>query len=115
MAITPDRFGPCIELKGSLPSKVAAISPFIDRLMLLLRRCGCVAEGESDRAKASRCQRAGWDGGVLTERPAQLLQLHLDRIAEILKRDQINIARRTVAKYRQDLGILPSARRKYAS
>jgi RNA polymerase sigma-54 factor len=36
-------------------------------------------------------------------------------IAEILKRDQINIARRTVAKYRQALGILPSARRKYAS
>jgi RNA polymerase sigma-54 factor len=33
-------------------------------------------------------------------------------IAEILRRDQINIARRTVAKYRQALGILPSARRK---
>jgi RNA polymerase sigma-54 factor len=36
-------------------------------------------------------------------------------IAEILGRDQINIARRTVAKYRQALGILPSARRRYAS
>ena len=33
-------------------------------------------------------------------------------LAEILRRDQINIARRTVAKYRQALGILPSARRK---
>jgi RNA polymerase sigma-54 factor len=33
-------------------------------------------------------------------------------IAEVLRRDQINIARRTVAKYRQALGILPSARRK---
>lgn len=33
-------------------------------------------------------------------------------IAEILRGDQINIARRTVAKYRQALGILPSARRK---
>jgi RNA polymerase sigma-54 factor len=33
-------------------------------------------------------------------------------IAEILRKDQINIARRTVAKYRQALGILPSSRRK---
>ena len=33
-------------------------------------------------------------------------------IAEILRRDNINIARRTVAKYRQALGILPSASRK---
>jgi RNA polymerase sigma-54 factor len=33
-------------------------------------------------------------------------------IADILHRDQINIARRTVAKYRQALGILPSSRRK---
>ena len=33
-------------------------------------------------------------------------------IAEMLRRDQINIARRTVAKYRQALGILPSARRR---
>jgi RNA polymerase sigma-54 factor len=34
-------------------------------------------------------------------------------IAESLRRDQVNIARRTVAKYRQALGILPSARRKH--
>jgi len=33
-------------------------------------------------------------------------------IADILRADQINIARRTVAKYRQALGILPSSRRK---
>ena len=33
-------------------------------------------------------------------------------IAEILRAKQINIARRTVAKYRQALGILPSANRK---
>ena len=33
-------------------------------------------------------------------------------IAEILRQAEINIARRTVAKYRQALGILPSARRK---
>ncbi len=34
-------------------------------------------------------------------------------IAESLRRSQVNIARRTVAKYRQALGILPSARRKH--
>jgi len=33
-------------------------------------------------------------------------------IADILRKDQIDIARRTVAKYRQALGILPSGRRK---
>ncbi|MGH7934790.1 MAG: RNA polymerase factor sigma-54 [Candidatus Binataceae bacterium] len=33
-------------------------------------------------------------------------------IADILHKDQINIARRTVAKYRQALGILPSSRRR---
>jgi serine/threonine-protein kinase RsbW len=40
--------GPCLELERSLPSKVAAISPFVDRLMLLFRTCGCVSEGESE-------------------------------------------------------------------
>ena len=40
--------GPCIELERSLPSEVAAISPFVDRLMLLFRKCGCVSEGESE-------------------------------------------------------------------
>ena len=30
-----------------MPSEVAAISPFVDRLMLLFRKCGCVSEGES--------------------------------------------------------------------
>jgi len=39
--------GPRIELQRSLPSKVAAISPFVDKLMLLIRKCGCVSEGES--------------------------------------------------------------------
>jgi serine/threonine-protein kinase RsbW len=40
--------GPCLELERSLPSKVAAISPFVDKLMRLIRKCGCAAEGESD-------------------------------------------------------------------
>ena len=43
-----DHQGPCIELKRSLPSEVAAISPFVDSLMLLFRKCGCVSEGESE-------------------------------------------------------------------
>src|SRR5580693_4316905 len=40
--------GPCLELERSLPSRVAAISPFVDRLMLLFRKCGCVSESESE-------------------------------------------------------------------
>ena len=34
------------------------------------------------------------------------------KIAEMLLKDNINIARRTVAKYREMLGILPSSKRK---
>jgi serine/threonine-protein kinase RsbW len=43
-----NRGGPCLELERSLPSRVAAISPFVDSLMLLFRKCGCVSEGESE-------------------------------------------------------------------
>jgi serine/threonine-protein kinase RsbW len=39
---------PHIALECSLPSEVTAISPFVDKLMLLLRQWGCVAEGGSD-------------------------------------------------------------------
>ena len=48
MAITHNQSGPCIELERSLPSEVGAISPFVDKLMLLIRKCGCAAEGESE-------------------------------------------------------------------
>ncbi len=48
MTMAHDHHGPCIELERSLPSEVAAISPFVDKLMLLFRKCGCVPEGESD-------------------------------------------------------------------
>jgi len=48
MTIAGNQGGPCVELERSLPSKVAAISPFVDRLMRLLRKCGCAAEGETD-------------------------------------------------------------------
>jgi len=40
--------GPHLALECSLPSEVSAISPFVDKLMLLLRNCGCVPEGVSD-------------------------------------------------------------------
>lgn len=48
MTILQDHRGPHIALECSLPSAVAAISPFVDRLTLLLRMCGCVSEGVSD-------------------------------------------------------------------
>jgi serine/threonine-protein kinase RsbW len=40
--------GPLLALECSLASEVTAISPFVDKLMLLLRNCGCVPEGVSD-------------------------------------------------------------------
>lgn len=40
--------GPHLALEFSLPSEVTAISPFVDKLMPLLRNCGCVPEGVSD-------------------------------------------------------------------
>ena len=48
MPIAHNQGRPCLELERSLPSKVAEISPFVDILMLLIRKCGCAAEGESD-------------------------------------------------------------------
>jgi serine/threonine-protein kinase RsbW len=48
MAIAHNQGAPCLELERSLPSEVAAISPFVDRLMVLFRKCGCVSQGESD-------------------------------------------------------------------
>jgi serine/threonine-protein kinase RsbW len=48
MTIAHDRRGPHIALECSLPSEVAAISPFVDKLMLLLSNCSCVTEGLSD-------------------------------------------------------------------
>ena len=46
--IAHDQGGPGIELERSLPSQVAAISPLVDKLILLIRKCGCVPDGESD-------------------------------------------------------------------
>ena len=54
MRTAHDHRGPHIALAHSLPSEVAAISPFVDRLMLLLRKCGIVPEGVSDVEVALR-------------------------------------------------------------
>jgi serine/threonine-protein kinase RsbW len=48
MTIAQDHRGPHIALEWSLPSEVTAISLFVDKLMPLLRNCGCVSEGVSD-------------------------------------------------------------------
>jgi serine/threonine-protein kinase RsbW len=48
MTIAHDHCGPHMALECSLPSEVTAISPFVDRLMLLLGNCGFVPEGVSD-------------------------------------------------------------------
>lgn len=48
MTSASDHRGPHIALEYSLPSEVTTISPFVDKLMLLLRNCGCVPEGVSD-------------------------------------------------------------------
>ena len=48
MTMAHNQVGPCIELERSLPSEVAAISPFVDKLMRLIRKSGCADEAESD-------------------------------------------------------------------
>ena len=48
MTMAPNHRGPCIELEHSLPSEVAAISPFVDKLMRLIRKRGCADESASD-------------------------------------------------------------------
>jgi hypothetical protein len=48
MTTAHNQAGPGLELERSLPSEVAAIYPFVDRLMLLMRKCGCVPESGSD-------------------------------------------------------------------
>ena len=40
--------GPCIQMELSLPSEVAAISPFVDKLMLSIKKWRCAPENETD-------------------------------------------------------------------
>ena len=48
MPVADNQGARCLELERSLPSKVAAISPFVDKLMRLMRKCGHAPEGEND-------------------------------------------------------------------
>src|SRR6266851_4612926 len=48
MTTAHDHRGPHLALECSLPSEVAVISPFVDKLMPLLTNCGCVPESVSD-------------------------------------------------------------------
>jgi anti-sigma regulatory factor (Ser/Thr protein kinase) len=48
MTISRNQGGACIELERTLPSEVEAISPFVDEFMFVIRKCGCVPEGETD-------------------------------------------------------------------
>jgi serine/threonine-protein kinase RsbW len=43
-----DLGGPCIQMELSLPSEAAAISPFVDKLMLLITRNRCAPGNETD-------------------------------------------------------------------
>src|SRR5260370_4013668 len=54
MTIAQNQGGACIQLKRALRSEVAAISPFVDKIMRLIRKCGWVPGGESDVESALR-------------------------------------------------------------
>jgi hypothetical protein len=49
MTIAHDHHGPCIELERSLPSEVAAISPFVDKFMPLDQEVRLCFEGRERR------------------------------------------------------------------
>src|ERR1700730_13952256 len=40
--------GPCLQMELALPSEVTAISPSVDKLMLLIRKCRCAPGNETD-------------------------------------------------------------------
>jgi serine/threonine-protein kinase RsbW len=40
--------GPSIQMDLALPSEVAAISPFVDKLMFLIKKCRCAPGNETD-------------------------------------------------------------------
>ena len=40
--------GPCIQMDLTLPSEVTAISPSVDKLMLLIKKCRCAPGSEID-------------------------------------------------------------------
>jgi len=54
--------GPCIQMELSLPSEVGAISPFVDKLKLLIKKCRCAPGNEIDIEIALR---EAWDNAVI--------------------------------------------------
>jgi len=46
--------GPSIQMDLALPSEVTAISPFVDQLMFLIKKCRCAPGNEIDIEIASR-------------------------------------------------------------
>src|ERR1700757_4631340 len=78
--------GPCIELKRSLPSEVAAISPFVDKLMRLIRKCGHAPEGETDVEIALREALANAIIHGNHENPEKHVHVHCR-----FKRDEVSI------------------------
>jgi serine/threonine-protein kinase RsbW len=79
--------GPCIELKRSLRSEVAAISPLVDKLMRLVRKCGRVPERDSDVEMALREALAN---AVIHGNQANTRK-HV-RVRFCCKRDEVSIA-----------------------
>lgn len=67
-------------------------------------------QGDDDEAHAAKAIQTRISKLIDAENPAKTLSD--DKIAEILKADGMNVARRTVAKYREGMGILSSVQRR---
>jgi serine/threonine-protein kinase RsbW len=87
MTIARNQDGPCIELRHSLPSEVAAISPFVDRLVFLIRQSGWVPKGETEIEIALREALANAIIHGNHENPRKHVYVHC-----CFKRDEVSIA-----------------------
>ncbi|MGA7060113.1 MAG: ATP-binding protein [Candidatus Acidiferrales bacterium] len=87
MIIARNEDGPRAELERSLPSEVAAISPFVDGIVLLIRQHGCVPEGETDVEVALREALANAIVHGNNENPRKQVHVHC-----CFKRDEVSIA-----------------------
>jgi serine/threonine-protein kinase RsbW len=79
--------GPCIEMERSLPSEVAAISPFVDKVMFLIRQTGSVPECETEVEIALREALANAVIHGNRENPQKHVHIHC-----CCKRDEVSIA-----------------------
>jgi len=87
MTIAQNQGGACIQLKRSLRSEVAAISPFVDKIMLSIRKCGCLPVAESDIEGALREALANAVIHGNRENPRKHVRVHFR-----CKRDEVSIA-----------------------